>query len=299
METDKEHMHRIRGRYLLAAAFIALLVVALFGINIFVYFVITKYLPAFTSYIVYVTDASRIILALVGSYIVYRILISVAVIYGIRRHDKGTTEVIKIVLRILFYAVVISIILDAVGVSLSTALAGGAVGGIIIGLAVQTVVGNILSGFLVSSSKTILPGDIVVLHSGAWGDLLCKVKKVSIILTEVVTHDGNRVQVPNSALLTSTVYTKINTADGNCSYVFPVAMTADVPLNKYTQKVKDSLKKKFSKIKQKTPGIYVFSKTAGVNTFNVVMSFDNFDEINKLIDIVNTTFDEEYWSLKK
>jgi small-conductance mechanosensitive channel len=66
---------------------------------------------------------------------------------------------------VLFYFIVISILLESFGISLSTALAGGAVGGIIIGLAVQTIVTSVLSWFLVSSSRTILPGEVLLIQS--------------------------------------------------------------------------------------------------------------------------------------
>ena len=78
--------------------------------------------------------------------------------------------------------------------------AGGAIGGVVIGLAAQTIVTSILSGFLLSSSKTILPGYIAILRSSYWGsvDMLVKVIKVNTLYTEARTPNGNKIKVPQS-----------------------------------------------------------------------------------------------------
>ena len=299
MISDSEHMAKIRRRYLLAVVFIAVLIFALFVVNVAVYFVITTYFPQFSQYIGYAIEISRIILGIIGSYIVYRILVSIATIYAVRKHDSGTGEIAKILLRVLFYAIVISIVLSAAGISLTTALAGGAIGGIILGLAVQTVATNILSGILVSSSRMMLPGDVLLIHNSIGGDMVCCVRKVSTIITEVETRDGNKVKIPNTVLLSSTIFTQLRLSDGSYSYSFPVAMNADVPLKDFEKRVFASLKTKFAKFKEPVPQVFLIQKTAGVNSFNVLLKFDDFKQLNRLMNAVNTSFDEVYWSLKK
>ncbi|MGD0728578.1 MAG: mechanosensitive ion channel family protein [Candidatus Micrarchaeaceae archaeon] len=289
---------RIRGRYLLALVLIILFTIALFVADTVAYILIKRFAPSYVSYIPYIVEATRILLGILGAYIVYKILLSVVELRGKQKHDFANTEVIKLFLRVLFWFAVIAIVLTGFGISLSEALAGGAIGGIIIGLAVQTVFTSIISGFLISSGKTLLPGDIVILHSLSWGDLLCKVVKVNILLTEVITHDNNRVKVPNTLLATSTVFTHLkNSMD--YSYPFQVIVNADVSATILEKKANEILKSKFYKLKLKIPRIYLYQKTGTTNVFNAVLSFNSFDDLNGLINLVNTAFDDAYWSIKK
>ena len=294
---EEDHLKRIRRRYLLAIVSIALVIFGLLILNFGVYFIITRFFPSLTPYVGYVIEGSRALIGILGAYIVYKILISIVYIHGLRRHDMSSVEVAKILLRILFYAAVISIVLSALGISLTTALAGGAIGGIVIGLAVQTIATSVLSGVIVGSSKTIIPGDIMVLHSTLWGDMLCKVNKVSIVLTEVTTHDGINVKVPNTALLSSTVFSHLKN-EGVFSYPFQVTINSDVPLKSFESKLNKSFVTRLKRKVPKMPKVYLMSKIAAANVFEVILYFDNFDRVNDLIGIVNNCFDDVYWSLK-
>ena len=288
----------VRSRYLLAAAFILLFVFVLFIAEKLTYLMITDFFPSLTPDIHYVAEVFRIILAILGSYIVYKILVSIANLYGTQRNDPATSEVLKKVLRVLFYFVAITIILTTTGINLSTALAGGAIGGIVLGLAVQTVTTSILSGVLISSSRTLKPGDLVILHSLTWGDVLCKIKRVSIMFTDAITHDGLKIRFPNTLLFSSTVFTSLEN-NGGYSYPFEVTVRADVPMSRFEGYVNSILKSKFAEIGHETPEVYLFLRRRDKNIFNVVLKFKKFEEINSLVNLVNVSFDLAYWSIKK
>ena len=299
MADQKSEDKSIKNRYAIAIALVIIFIAAIFGVNVVVFFIITRYFPSLSQYITYVAEISSVLLGILCSYVVYRILVSIANLYGREKGDRSLAEVITLSLRVLFYFVVILIVLTAFGVSPSSVLAGGAIGGVVLGLAVQTILTSILSGVLISSSKTIFPGEILVVQSYSWGNVLCKVHKVGITFTEVISHDGNKLKIPNTALLTSALFVQLRSSAPFYSYPFQVSINADVPLKNFDKKVNTILTKDFSYKDQKMPEIYLLSKASGANTYNVVLYFDKFEDVNKLIGEVNKAFDDAYWSLKK
>jgi small-conductance mechanosensitive channel len=248
-----------------------------------------------------VSDGLNVILGIFGAYIIYRILLSLLSLRERKETNISGSELGKVILRILFYIVAVSIVFVAfgpsLGITLSQSLAGGAIGGIIIGLAVQTVVTSILSGFLVSSSRTITPGDVVVLYSSLWGSLICKVVRVNVLFTQVITQTGNRIKLPNTTLFSSTTFTSLRQGD-SYFYTIQVSIASDVHVTEFDRRVRIALKENLSKLKKKVPQIYLFSRAAAMNTFNVSINFSDFSEINDIIDITNKTFDDVYWALK-
>lgn len=288
-------------RYLTAivvmVVFVGIVILANKGISFLIY----QYYPSSASYIQYVSAIEETILGVLGAYIVYRILISIAEMHGRNERNIGNAEVFKLIIRIVFYAVVLSILLlifgPYVGLSPSQALASGAIGGIIIGLAVQTTVSSILSGLLISSSKTIVSGDQVILHSIYLGDIVCKILSVNILFTEVVNQYGNRIRLPNTILFSSTTFTRLKTGD---TYVYPLAVSVDtdVNTNDLVKRVEETIKNEFQKRKLKQPEVYFSAKASGSNTFTVLLNFTALGEITVLTDMVNKAFEDSYWWLK-
>ena len=77
-----------------------------------------------------------------------------------------------LLLDLFLYTLLVIAVLSALGVNLTGAAIGGAVGGVAIGLAAQTVLSNVLSGLMVTSSRTLRPGDAVILQSWIWSPQL-------------------------------------------------------------------------------------------------------------------------------
>lgn len=288
-------------RYLTALALILLFILAAIMLDRLVNFIILVYFPYYANYTLYISESLNVVLGIFGAYVIYKVLVSIITLHERKEADARGSEAGKVILRILFYIVALSIILvsfgPSLGITLTQSLAGGAIGGIVIGLAVQTIVTSILSGFLISSSRTLIPGDVFVLHSTLWGDLMCKVVKVNVLFTEVITQTGNRMKLPNTTLFSSTTFTRLK--QGNAYlYTIQISMPPDVQVTGLAKRVKAQLNQTLSKLKKTAPEIYLLSRSFDRNTFNVIINFSDFSEINSIIDITNKTFDDAYWALK-
>lgn len=133
--------------------------------------------------------------------------------------------------------------LAVLGINLTGALIGGTVGGIIVGLASQVILSNFISGILISTSKTIKPGDIVLLLSwkwGAFGPILGEVVKVTTLYTELRTINNTKVRISNSDLLSGTIVNKLE-GENPIFYPYQVTISADVSAIKVLEKVKKTL----------------------------------------------------------
>lgn len=298
--SSKVKSMKIQHRYIIAIAVLIVFAFILFSVDAAISFIIRNYFSGLDQYLPYAWDASNALVGILGSYVIYRLFLSIININAAKAHEKGAGEIQKIILRVIFYAVVIFVILTAFGVNPSGALAGGAVGGVIIGLAAQTTLTSILSGFLLSSSKTIIPGDIVILRSSYWGsvDMLVKIIKVNTLYTEALTANGNKMRFPNPLLLNYVVLTHL---DNNDQFVYPmqVQLNWDVNASTLVDDAKPRINKAFSKLHVPKPEIIFSSKGNFVTVFTVLIKMTEFSDVNKLMEIVNREFERAYWELKK
>ncbi len=235
----------------------------------------------------------------IGGYIIIRVLQKLISIYLLSKVETSTAHTLSLFLNIALYSILVLAILAALGVNLTGAAIGGAIGGIAIGLAAQTFLSNILSGLMVTSSKTLKPGDAISLSSWIWGSpIIGETQKVSILFTEVKTIYGNIVKIPNSAFLGNTVFTKLE-GSNSLLYSFQVTVNADVAANQVLTKAENYIKDDFSKLKLTFPEIYFSGKNGGTNSFTVILHFQNLADLNKLLDLINKAFDKGYWDSKK
>ena len=284
-----------KHRYLMAT--LASLFILGLLLNIYLIGLTYFYLPSALPYVPVVLKALNAILAIIGSYIVYRILLSITA-HSFAMRGREYVELSKLSLRILFFIAVIFILLTASGISLSAALAGGAVGGIILGLAVQSIFTNILSGFFLSSSRTLLPGEVILLHTWlAGGDVLCKVIKVNAVFTELLTQNGQKMRISGTALLNSGIFTSLG-SEGTYMYSFSASLNADVPITKLHRKIEEKMGAAFRKSGLRIPEAYLTSKTGGTNVFTVKLWFKEIEDVVKLMDMANTALDGAYLSAK-
>ena len=239
-----------------------------------------------------------IVLIAVGGYLIINIIQKVLSMTVLSKLERGVANIIKFSLDVVLYTVLVLAILTALHINLTGVVVGGAVGGIIIGLAVQTVAQNILSGVLVTSSRTLSPGDAVSLISWIWGNpIIGEVRKVSILFTEVLTIYGNLVKIPNSAFLGNTVFQKLERSEGGLVYPLQVSLNADVEGVKVMERAKDILKD-YIKDNTQMPQIIFSSKNGGTNVFTVIIRLTNVNDLNDLINMVNRAFDQAYWQIK-
>lgn len=94
--------------------------------------------------------------------------------------------------------------IDFLGINL-TALAvfSGAIG-LAIGFGLQKTFGNLLSGIILLMDRSIKPGDVIAVGTGA-DKTVGQVSKIGIRAVSVVTRDKIEFLIPNETLMTSTV----------------------------------------------------------------------------------------------
>lgn len=290
---------KIRQRYVTALAVLLGFAILLFFSDWIISFVITNYLPGLRGYIEYLWKGMNALIGIFGAYIIYRILVSVIDLQVRKRPSKGAGELQKLLLRIIFYFIAIFVILTAFGISTSGALAGGAIGGVVIGLAAQTIVTSILSGLLISTSRTLFPGDIVLLKSSYWGgtDMLVKVVRVNTMYTEALTQNNNKIRFPNPLLLNYTLLTHLS-SDSTFDYPLQVSINADAPASTVKSNAERIITKELARLKIPKPEIVLLSKGSFVSTFTIMLKMSNFFDVNKATDAVNRAFDDAYWKAK-
>ena len=116
---------------------------------------------------------------------------------GVDEGNVGTAQ------RLLHYVVVglsIVIAMQTIGINLDALLTAGAVFAVGFGLAMQSIAQNFVSGVILLLEQSIRPGDVVEV-SGK----VVRVEEMAVRSTVVVTLDGDRHIVPNSALVQSSV----------------------------------------------------------------------------------------------
>ncbi len=283
------------AKYAYTIAVIALLSIFAVLLNTYLGGMISSNAPGLEAYLPYLSKAIYIILGILGCYLVYRVLLSILIPYAMHSGDSELAEITKLALRIVFYVIVIFLILTASGISLSAALAGGAIGGIVLGLAVQNIVTSILSGLMLSWSRTLIPGDLMLVHSWMFGpvDIVCKVVKVNTVFTEVVTQHGQDMRIPSNILLNTTVFTKLGRGR-NISYAFQVLVNADTPSAAVQKYAESGMQDAFKNMRLAVPKAYFTSKTGSQNAFTVIAKFNDITEVNEILNAVNKSFDAAY-----
>ncbi|BBD73104.1 mechanosensitive ion channel protein MscS [Sulfodiicoccus acidiphilus] len=274
---------------------IFLAIVATAVVAYFVRFLLLQFLP---KYSVYVQDAINAVLVGLVGYVVVSIVLYVFRQAVTPKMTKAAAHVLELAMEVLLYTLLVMAVLSALGVNLTGAAIGGAVVGIAVGLAAQTILNNLLSGFLVSLSKTLAPDDPVIVQSWIWSPpVIGKVQRVSTLFTDVLTVTGNVVRLPNSAFLGNATFTKLE-GTNSLSYTYQVTVQADVPAKQVLEKVSKSLEDSFKGQKLPAPEIYFSSKAGTTNVFTVVIHMDVIERLNQLVDLVNRSFDSAYWDTK-
>ncbi len=251
---------------------------------------INTFLPQYRSDEVFIIESVHAIvilivgLLIVGSFIKYlrEVLI---------KTNRGLYG-ISLIVRIIFYVIILALVMSAFHVSVTGILAGSAIGGVVLGLAVQTVASNVLSSIFATSSNTVKFGEVISVNSWVWSvETTGKVVDVKTLFSKILTKDNNVIYLPNSEILGNSVITEFR--DNGSSYIYPLNITAqaDVPADKILEEVnaRDDLKDmKF----------FLSSKNGVSNTFEALISFNEVTEINEKTARANMAIDGAYWDIK-
>jgi len=134
-------------------------------------------------------------------------LLSKVIQVGIRRtlqaRGLGADGSVGVATRLLHYLLLvtgIAVALQTAGIKLTALFAAGAVFAVGLGFAMQNIAQNFVSGVILLVEQSIKPGDVIALD----GEVV-KVDTMGIRATRVRTRDGEKLIVPNSSLVQSTV----------------------------------------------------------------------------------------------
>lgn len=152
----------------------------------------------------------RIIDAAFVTYAVYQV-ISVVRIFIEYMLDKRVTEenganiahakdIIRLVMRVVFWVIGILFILSNLGINVTSLLAGLGIGGIAVALAIQNILGDLFSYFAICFDKPFIKGDFVIV-----GDQMGVIEKIGIKTTRIRALQGEEIVISNSELTSSRI----------------------------------------------------------------------------------------------
>ena len=231
-----------------------------------------------------------LLIFLIGKWITNRI---VSVLGKILRKVKGMDEtLIKFLENIVYYALIIVVILTALGklgVETTSFLAILGAAGLAIGLALKDSLGNFASGVMIILFKPFKVGDSVT-AGGATGT----VKEVGIFSSIFTTPDNQKIIVPNGAITKGSI-TNINAYDTRrIDLVIGVDYKDDI---RKAKEVLTTVINSHEKVLKDKPIGIVVSELAesSVNfTINVWVKTSDFSEVKfYLLENIKLTFDKE------
>lgn len=231
-----------------------------------------------------------LLIFLIGKWITNRI---VSVLGKILRKVKGMDEtLIKFLENIVYYALIIVVILTALGklgVETTSFLAILGAAGLAIGLALKDSLGNFASGVMIILFKPFKVGDSVT-AGGATGT----VKEVGIFSSIFTTPDNQKIIVPNGAITKGSI-TNINAYDTRrIDLVIGVDYKDDI---RKAKEVLTTVINSHEKVLKEKPIGIVVSELAesSVNfTINVWVKTSDFSEVKfYLLENIKISFDKE------
>jgi small conductance mechanosensitive channel len=117
------------------------------------------------------------------------------------RLEPGTAGTIGFLVRLLTIMIVVVVALRIAGLKSGTLAVGGGFTAVVIGLAAQQVLGNLLAGVVLLTSRPFRVGERVKLHSGPLGGQIeGVVGQLGLFYTTLVSG-ADRIMVPNGVLI--------------------------------------------------------------------------------------------------
>jgi small conductance mechanosensitive channel len=121
------------------------------------------------------------------------------------KHRHAVTGVLTGALLSLVYFITAVLVLQRLGVPLASLVAPAAVLGVALGFGAQTVVQDLLAGFLIVAERQYGYGDIVRINTSSASAMVTgTVEEVTLRITRLRTINGDVVFVPNGQILMAT-----------------------------------------------------------------------------------------------
>lgn len=109
--------------------------------------------------------------------------------------------VLRVIGRVVVWALVTLLILQNLGVKVTALLAGLGIGGIAVALAVQNVLGDLLASLAIAVDKPFRPGDTILLDN-----IQGKVEAIGLKSTRIRSLNGEEIVLSNSELVKARIH---------------------------------------------------------------------------------------------
>ena len=120
--------------------------------------------------------------------------------------------------------------MEFLGISLTALTVFSGAFGLAIGFGLQKTFGNLISGIILLMDRSIKPGDVIAVGTGA-DKVVGQVSRIGIRAVSVVTRDKIEFLIPNETLMTSTVENwSYSSRDVRVKVPVPVAYGSDLEL---------------------------------------------------------------------
>ena len=276
------------------------IVIAVIIVYTFEYFYLTiaNFLNIPGKYDIYVKDAFVALIIIIVAFVLLRITRKLLDQLTLRSNGERNLNGIYIILRILIYALAITVFLVYAGVNLEGALVGGAIGGVVIGFAVQSVVSSLLSGLLVTAGGFLKPDESISIFSWMFPETLTgKVEDVKTLYTRVKLTNSRSVLIPNTILFGSSIFTKLNEGR-KVKYEFNSVIPADVNAREVIANFTQKKEKLMADLKIDEINSYFIQKNGTTNTISFIIQFEEIVNLNGYMDRINTEVEDSYWEIK-
>ena len=262
------------------------------------YLTIANFLNIPGKYDIYVKDAFVALIIIIVAFVLLRITRKLLNQLTLRSNGERNLNGIYIILRILIYALAITVFLIYAGVNLEGALVGGAIGGVVIGFAVQSVVSSLLSGLLVTAGGFLKPDESISIFSWMFPETLTgKVEDVKTLYTRVKLTNSRSVLIPNTILFGSSIFTKLNEGR-KVKYEFNSVIPADVNAREVIANFTQKKEKLMADLKIDEINSYFTQKNGTTNTISFIIQFEEIVNLNGYMDRINTEVEDSYWEIK-
>jgi small-conductance mechanosensitive channel len=168
--------------------------------------------------------------------------------YKRRNQTVQTTSIISNIIRIVFFIIGLSFILNALGYSLTPIITALGIGGLAVALALQDTLSNLFSGFYITVSQQVRAGDYIQLDNGSEGF----VHDTGWRNTTLLLPSNNYVIIPNTKLAQS-IITNYSLPSGKTFVSFGIKVDYDVDIEKIEEIIMDE----FKKVSQNMVGIEI------------------------------------------
>lgn len=155
--------------------------------------------------------------------------------FGTDQSAMTSINVLALAARILIFAALTLLFLEALGVNVTTLVAGLGVGGIAVALAVQNILGDLFASLTIILDKPFIVGDLLTI-----GEFTGRVEQVGLKNTRLKSVSGEQLIFANSDLLQSRLRNFKRSLERRL--LFTIGVAYETPVEKL-KKIPSDLKK--------------------------------------------------------